>query len=1296
MFPSGNVAMFLKTLELFGFKSFADRTVVQFHEGITAIVGPNGCGKSNILDAVKWVLGEQSAKALRGEGMVDVIFNGTDDRKPLNLAEISLTFADCERDLGVDWNEVRVTRRLYRDGRSEYSLNNAPCRLRDIHNLFMDTGIGRSAYSIMEQGKIDQVLSSRPEERRAVFEEAAGITKYKTQKREALRKLEHTEANLLRGEDILREVKRQIASLQRQASKARRYRALQSDLQILDTHLSKRRFESLDEERCAAEQEIERLTEATGETTALIQAQEVALVAKRLNLEEIELRASGARERAQELRSQMANGEARVGFNRERIIEAEAIIRRHGEEIAEAEHRIAERRGDLEKLEAALHIELEVVESVERELAEQAAAADHARKARTTAESAFDRLRSSLAVGEQKIFKLRNELASFVTQKEGIDARLAALEHEVVTLEDALQRSREREEFITQACADRKQAIQVTTKALQLAQDDASRHVQRLRSKEEEVAGYRRELQAADLRREALEQLNREGAGLADSAQALLEAAAESPALSQAALGALSNFIEVRPEHISAVEAALGEALNAIAARDRSALQELISALPDVKAQGATLFVPGHFPMQQTSETSIDHSGSQPLPVSELISVGGPLGDYAKQLLANTWLVPRLADAIQCREQKVGTFVSIDGDLVAANGMIKTSPGASGEQSILQRKAQIAALSTRATDLRSTLHRLEEEHKALAQDLAASQERVETEKAKLQEMRLEAGGLEGQLGEVKRERGGLEQRLSAIRREREQNLDRQKGILDRHESSAGLVAQEEALVARLGSEIAESMSAVESARAEQEMSVNVLNDLRIKAAEAKQRVEGLRNQQTPLKGRIAELEATIANRRKEVAEYTDRISSHRQENMELEQAIERQRHELAEVDKRITEIISEREKASEEIAEVEKAQRDLRARLDALRGDKSEHELRLARAKLHVNSLRDHVASRYALEIHEFHNDTYSLLKTLESVRKQQSRRSKELVGETEGTESERTTQPSAEELPADERVDTFSEAPSPDDTVSEAFAVEKNDPPIFQANNTIDWDEVERLVVAMRQRLDGMGPVNLDAIEEFEELEERQAFLDQQHTDLVNAKVELLEAITRINKTTEDLFSETFQRLRENFQIMFRELFGGGRADLALMDSEDPLECGIEVIARPPGKQPQSISLLSGGERAMTALALLFAIYMVKPSPFCVLDEMDAPLDDSNISRFIRILERFTTQSQFVVISHNKRTIARSDYLYGVTMEQKGISKLIGIRFSRSDSEGALADETPGISESIRESSDEPVSSTA
>lgn len=1269
--------MYLKTLELFGFKSFADRTVVQFHEGITAIVGPNGCGKSNILDAVKWVLGEQSAKALRGDGMVDVIFNGTDDRKPLNMAEISLTFADCERDLGVEWNEVRVSRRLHRDGKSEYLLNNSPCRLRDIQTLFMDTGIGRSAYSIMEQGKIDQILSSHPEQRRAVFEEAAGITKYKTQKKEALRKLEHTEANLIRIGDILREVKRQIGSLQRQAGKARRYKALQNDLQILDTHLGKRRFDALDAELAAAAKEIETLTGQIDALSAGVNAREQEVVAKRLALEEIELRAMGARERAQELRNLIANAEARIGFNRERNVELNALIRRHTEEISESEGRLAERAAELERLEGEISVEAERSAAADAEAAEKNTLAGQARARRASVERDFDRLRSSIAGSEQKIFRLRNEIASFLNQREAVDARVAALDHEIQALRDSIERAQERANAHEQSLASKKSEFEQAGARVTEAQSALSAASSALREAEAAAAKTSRELQTIDLRRESLEQLNREGAGLDESSQKLLAAGAKDAALAGAAAGALGTLIETDPALIPAVEAALGSALHCVAAADPEAFQKLLAAIDHLGARGASLACAGLFPADPAPG---------PVPpgcraLREAVRAPEAAAPLLDALLADTWLVDSVEQAIELRKTFAAAFVTPKGDLVSRAGLLVTASGESSGQSVLQRKTQIAELLGISGSLRAELAAREEARTAAAAALSAAQQRLEEAKAAAQEIRLQVSGIEGQLGEVRRELRGLYGRLSSLEREREQSSSRIAGLVERHTSVAAAVAAEEAALEALRQQIETFTASAETARAEEDAALSTLNELRVKAAEARQRVEGLRRQRDPLRSRIAELRSLIDTRKNEIETYHSRIAAHDRENAGLEEAIAAHRSELSQVDARIAEIVAEREEAAAAISALETALRDDRATLDTLRKQRGEQEVRQTTTQLQIQNLNDQIASRYQIDLAEFSPDTYALLKTLEGLSKA---RSKKEAGQPDSPDQSDLSNPSA---PSDAAAATAPDSASE----AEPAAAAPDDPPAREPG--IDWAQIESLVAEMRQKLDAMGPVNLDAIQEFEELEQRQQFLEQQHTDLQNAKAELLEAIARINKTTEELFAETFQRLRENFGTMFRELFGGGRADLALMDSDDPLECGIEIIARPPGKQPQSISLLSGGERAMTALALLFAIYMVKPSPFCVLDEMDAPLDDSNISRFIRILERFTEQSQFVVISHNKRTIARADYLYGVTMEQKGVSKLIGMRFARADEGGAStasaggaapgADgDTPGISE--------------
>ncbi len=1261
------MAMYLKTLELFGFKSFADRTVVQFHEGITAIVGPNGCGKSNILDAVKWVLGEQSAKALRGEGMVDVIFGGTDDRKPVNMAEISLTFADCERELGVEWNEVRVSRRIYRDGRSEYQLNNAACRLRDIHNLFMDTGIGRSAYSIMEQGRIDQVLSSRPEERRAVFEEAAGITKYKTQKKEALRKLEHTEANLIRGADILREVKRQIGSLQRQAAKARRYKALQSDLQILDTHLSKQRYDVLARELDEAGGAIEKLRDSISEKTAALGQLETELVTKKLALEEIELRASGARERAQEIRSQITGAEVRTGFNRERNVELAALIRRHNEEITSSEARLSERRAELTDVDART-VEAENARgAVEAEMTASNAAADEARRARAKVEGDFDHARSALATAEQKIFRLRNELASLLNQKEGIDARISALDHELGALRETVQRGSERESELLASLESGRAAVASTSANVDRAKAGIAAAQQTLRETEKALTETTRTLQGVDLRRETLEQANREGAGLSDSAQKLLAAARGNPAIAASALDALGTSIEVAPDHIPAVEAALGAAVHAVAAGDSNVFEELSRSIDALKARGAALACPGLFP----APSAVLSAPTEATPLRGLVRSPQALAPLLDVLLAEIWLVADLATAINFRKTTAATFVTASGDLVSRRGIVHTAAPSGVDQSVLHRKTKIAELAAESDKLRTELAQRETARNEAAASLAAAAAAQETAQSEAQQARITVGAVEGQIGEIRRELSGNRSRLQTLERERDQNAGRQGAVLEKHAASAALVSGEESLLETLAATIASSTSTLESARAAEQNAVGALNDLRVRAAEVRQRVEGLRAQKAPLEARINELDALISTRRTEIDNYTARIANHEKENAELEASIATLRNDLTAADQRIAEIVAEREEMAKTISGIENSQRDLRTSVDGLRKECGEHEVRHTQARLRVDNLRDHVTSRYQIDIEDFSNDTYALLKTLEQVRKARARGEK-------GADPSENAEPEPVEATAAAEAADASLAPDPEQVNAT--------PPEPQ---TIQWDDIEGLVAAMRQKLDGMGPVNLDAIEEFDELEQRQIFLEQQNSDLANAKAELLEAIARINKTTEDLFSETFVRLRENFQIMFRELFGGGRADLALMDSTDPLECGIEVIARPPGKQPQSISLLSGGERAMTALALLFAIYMVKPSPFCVLDEMDAPLDDSNISRFIRILECFTTQSQFVVISHNKRTIARSDYLYGVTMEQKGVSKLIGMRFTRIDdgTTDSSSEDTPGISESFGKS---------
>src|SRR6266496_2535439 len=557
--------MHLQSLELLGFKSFADKTLLSFHEGITAIVGPNGCGKSNVLDAVRWVLGEQSAKSLRGDEMADVIFDGSEARKPVGFAEVSLTFTDCADELGIDWHDVRVTRRVYRDGNSEYLLNKTPCRLRDIQSLFADTGIARAAYSMMEQGKIDMILSSRPEDRRAVFEEAAGITKYKAQKREALRKLEATEANLLRIGDVIKEVKRQIGSLQRQAGKARRYQALHSDLRVVETHHARKQLDALEADLVGCHKEIERLTQSEHATR-----------------DKIDILIADSRAEVQRLESEIAAHRSRFEFNRQRAEELAELVERAQSDIGDAGKK---RRQHATEIEQANHSIAEIerqLKEKEAELTDLASLAAQIQKNRTKRGTQLQGLQIALSKSENRIATLEEELSGTKTRRELTRAQSEHLAKQVRTLTAA--REKLARHIAVSDKASRREAIDV---------DASLREKERLLYEaEQNLAAVERTLAEKRLRLDVLRQLNEEGEGLAEGSQAVLKGLDDRDKFREAISGPLVAHLEVDPKFVPAIEAALGRNLHAIVLKDASVASEIITRLRKKKLGQAALFIP--------------------------------------------------------------------------------------------------------------------------------------------------------------------------------------------------------------------------------------------------------------------------------------------------------------------------------------------------------------------------------------------------------------------------------------------------------------------------------------------------------------------------------------------------------------------------------------------------------------------------------------------------------------------------------------------------------------------------------
>ncbi|MGI8957560.1 MAG: chromosome segregation protein SMC [Chthoniobacterales bacterium] len=1213
--------MHLQSLELFGFKSFADKTVFNFHEGVTAVVGPNGCGKSNVLDAVRWVLGEQSAKALRGGEMADVIFNGTDARKPVGYAEVSLTFTDCASELGVDWHDVRVTRRVYRDGVSEYLLNKTVCRLKDIQALFADTGIGRSAYSMMEQGRIDQILSSRPEDRRAVFEEAAGITKYKGQKREALRKLEATEANLLRLSDIIKEVKRQIGSLQRQAGKARRYQTLMADLHVLDTHHSRAQLDLLEAEMERSRTATARFDEDQRTTESAIEEQENEVAAHRGRLEEVDTQINAARTEVQRLQNEIAAHRNRIEFNRERAHELSTLIERYELDITTTEGKLAHQETEIHDTDLLLSETERLLAAKRTELEELNARAAEVRREREESERELQTIELAISKSENRLADLEAEIAGTSSRRSATEPRLAEL---AASLGEA---SGARDRVANQLSANRASAdeqhneLQDLAAQIPEAEEELSRQQQQLREAETALMRSDRAIAERQSRLDILRQLNAEGEGLTEGSQAILRGLDDPSRILPALTGALASLIEVEGQFIPAVEAALGRNLHAIVLQNSELASEIIATVSSRKLGQTALIVP------ELSADSPAIAGKLPRGAiawaTEKVHPPAGLEAIVRHLLGEVALVSDLDQAQKLKREFPGlAFATLAGDLISAKGVIYGGRVNEENSSLFARKVQIASLAAGHRALLDDRQILQSRREEIERRLTEKAERQEQIREQHQAARGAHSAAALQITAIERELHEAARKVDALEWERT-TLDQQlNSSAERVQQFEGEAATQRSFLEEARQRQAALQSATGAARLRDDELAEQLNELRLAVATERQRHEGLQTQRQPMTARQAELAELIASRQSDIASYQARREQQTAETLAAERAIEEKSAELANAESAVTEIAARR---AERLAEVNNLESDLRNRrkaLSELHDARGKEEVRQTQMQLKMENLAEHVMRRYQVNLREFSPDRYAFTKTYGAQFKQRGK-----------SETETTGKEAAE----------FDEA------------------------------QLREIIEQLTRQLDAMGPVNLDAVHEYDELEERHNFLETQNTDLTNSRCELLDVIARINQTTEKLFADTFAQVRSNFREMFSELFGGGRADLALLDENDALNCGIDIIAKPPGKQLQSVSLLSGGERTMTAVALLFAIYMVRPSPFCILDEMDAPLDESNINRFIKMLDRFIAQSQFIIITHNKRTIAKADILYGVTMEERGISRLVGMRLTAPKPEGEI-----------------------
>jgi len=1231
--------MYLKNLTVYGFKSFADKTALNFQPGVTAIVGPNGCGKSNVSDAIRWVLGEQSAKALRGGEMADVIFNGTDGRRPMGMGEVSLTLGGVGEEslkaagVEVSYDEVTLTRRIFRDGGSEYFLNRTPCRLKDIQNLFMGTGVGRTSYSILAQGHITQILSSKPEDRRMIFEEAAGITKFKSQKKESLRKLEYTEQNLLRIADTIAEVKRQIGSLQRQAAKARRYKQVQEELQRLETQLVRHQFDVLQGEITDRQTAVENLRNEIEAGSNDVIRFETEIAALRGLLSELEHEVATQQQRGLELKSEMDRHESRIHFNQERIREIESQNMKALEEIAQTEerHRAAQEElviitGNLATAEAALtqHKEaLQTKQNAVREIEEGLRQRQESlRQAQATAFAAA-----------QDSSRIRNELNALELQKQGNSVRLEKLSAEKMQLEEDRCRLEARLLEFTASVEVEKLNVATTRGSVEQRQN-------RLRELQPELAAATVEqdklLQSQAEKRSRLhllEQLEGSREGFDAGAVAVLNR-------SRAVTGSLADRIRVPDLFITAVENALGHNLQTVLTEQPSAAEEILADLNASKSGRASIaelsfrtgnginltgfgdeLAPASGPVSELKSGQIVHALS-------VIQAEPAVEPLLKSLLVRTYIAADMKTArAQSQNGHAGCdFVTLSGDLLNRHGIYTGgSLNAGGEgsaaSSILGRKNQISELQAELADLQGRVAGASELRSALLNEQTELQASLQQAQMELRQQEVAVATREGEFNALNNSNRVLHQRIDTMVFEVESLAAQEAEGAQKREALSARLNELEARERATQEEVVTLTKELEELRAARDAANTALTESKVGLASDEQLASSFRQQCTSLGHRISELGQLVEARRNECSSFVSRRESAETEIMDSQAQIGRLQLEREQVTALTTELIGRKNSQSAEITQQDESWRAQRNRLTEIQNQRGALDVELAQKNMIVQNLREKVQQKYHLNLDDIRSECITITQ--------------------------------ADEGPA--KVETLT---------PEQMA---------EAGAATDWNVVQQQVETLQQKIDDMGAVNLVAIEEYEETEQRHQFLATQYEDLVNAKAQLIEVINRINVQTRQMFIETFEKIRDNFRAMFVDVFGGGKADLVLSDENDVLESGIEIVARPPGKQLQSISLLSGGEQTMVAVSLLFSIYQVKPSPFCVLDELDAPLDEANVIRFVKILQRFLNHSQFVIITHNKRTIGMADVLYGVTMQEHGVSKIVSVKFHKAEEQPLL-----------------------
>ncbi len=1197
--------MHLKKIEALGFKSFPNRTLVKFSHGVTAIVGPNGCGKTNILDALRWVLGEQKPTMLRGGKMEEIIFNGTHELKPLGMAEVSLTIVNDHGILPTEYHEIQITRRLFRSGESEYLINKVPCRLKDITDLFVDTGVGAHSYSVIQQHMIDSVISDKAEERRFLFEEAAGITKYKQRRKAALRKMEATENDFLRLQDIYAEVKTRVNSLYRQHKKAERYTKLADQIKAWEVYLNATRLTRLKGEKRELQAQADSLKDQkTGSDTTLDQAY-ARLETDREKLVGIEHQLTELGNELYAITDEAHGLERETSVLNEKKSNARLLIEKNSADIRSFEERAVALEEQIKEAREEFQRHTTEVEGLAGQLAS-------AQEIQAETDRQLLSGRMSKDQENKKLLELEGRLSSGRTEENSLREQLDEITRAVSEAEQKIAETLPRQKALLDQRDEHKRALGEVANRKGAQERRQAEVVAEMEKRVEagedisaELADFAASLEACQARRNLLEEMMLQYEGYEAGVVSAMEVKEQWPSIA----GTVADkFVPVDGME-SVLEAALGDMARFLICYDRQDAQKVIDYLKAEKKGKAGILVP-----QSGTITPAVKRPELEMPgvigwLDKYVSTDEDLRSLKEAVLSRTLVFETGASVDSILERLPYGFAAVStGGVLYSNNQI--AGGSDDHFPLFRRKEKVAEQETMIEELQKKMEdargrkaentaeigALRAESGQLTSSLESLAEEIEQCQRTLGETEFENRSLTAECERLGREKQGLNDRLEKTR-SRQYSLG-----LDSNE----LASQKENL-----------MSSMDQAGLR-------LEDLERAAADATENVSRLQVATIEARSRVEQSESQIRHIEEVSKEIEIRKAS---KTSEIEQAridIETAETSVAALAEQLKESFEKRDRLNDRQREQRSVQNELMEQTSA--------------RETHVKQLRQEKES-VADKLH------------------QAEIRLAAIDSETAGLVTR---------MRDEHEVDIASlQAERPDEKTAD--------------------EEAPELVTSLKDKLRNFGAVNLLALEEYEVAAEREKFLKEQLADLTTAKNDLKATITKINHTARQLFNETFDKVKSNFQNLFVELFRGGEADISLVDPEDPLESHIDIIARPGGKKLLPITILSGGERALTAIALLFSLYLVKPSPFCILDEIDAPLDDANCQRFLKIIQTFSKQTQFIIITHNKITMQASNNLYGVTMSQPGVSQLVAVRFSGEGADAKLVEvEAEESSESL------------